>query len=160
MTVHPHACGEHPENHQSARHSAGSSPRLWGTQSPLAAAAPVVRFIPTPVGNTLLIGSALRSPPVHPHACGEHRLDDNLTNPRSGSSPRLWGTPAHGPRHRLPYRFIPTPVGNTFIVLPYICSSSVHPHACGEHVQRNNQQFKQFGSSPRLWGTPRQVLAN
>ncbi len=70
ITVHPHACGEHVEPGRS--HDAN-------------------RFIPTPVGNTVLSavghqatpGSSPRlwgtlyivtamDPTVHPHACGEH----------------------------------------------------------------------------------------
>ncbi|CAB1083930.1 hypothetical protein D1AOALGA4SA_11464 [Olavius algarvensis Delta 1 endosymbiont] len=32
--------------------------------------------------------------------------------------------------------------------------ASVHPHACGEHVNMMNNFFFSRGSSPRLWGTP------
>ncbi|CAB1083942.1 hypothetical protein D1AOALGA4SA_11476 [Olavius algarvensis Delta 1 endosymbiont] len=32
---------------------------------------------------------------------------------------------------------------------------SVHPHACGEHRRRRFLLAKEFGSSPRLWGTLR-----
>ncbi len=29
----------------------------------------------------------------------------------------------------------------------------VHPHACGEHVERPSLKIVEGGSSPRLWGT-------
>ena len=73
--------------------------------------------------------------------------------PAFGSSPRLWGTLKGTACYSLPWRFIPTAVGNagTFpflMVLP-----AVHPHGCGErwYDPSNHDQF--FGSSPRLWGT-------
>ena len=125
----------------------GSSPRLWGTRRPVRCAD--LRFIPTPVGNT------------HLHQLGQAR---------SGSSPRLWGTLVALPGHYLPVhphacgehrfagtpsgidRFIPTPVGNTVLIV--LCSHRppVHPHACGEHFPGAGMNAES-GSSPRLWGT-------
>ena len=71
--VHPHACGEHvPDGTRWSLYS-GSSPRMWGTHNPQVTDQLLMRFIPTHVGNTLSPASCLRSQPVHPHACGEHR---------------------------------------------------------------------------------------
>ncbi len=33
-------------------------------------------------------------------------------------------------------------------------SPTVHPHACGEHVQIHSHVQSIVGSSPRMWGTP------
>ncbi|ERY66999.1 hypothetical protein Q055_03876 [Pseudomonas aeruginosa BL01] len=33
-------------------------------------------------------------------------------------------------------------------------TSTVHPHACGEHLVSNCSQVARCGSSPRMWGTP------
>ncbi len=111
--------------------------------------------------------------PVHPRACGEHRLGKEPlavtsgSSPRrgehdasplhraavSGSSPRLRGTlrvRAIQPRHP---RFIPAPAGNTLAPLPSPCLVPVHPRACGEHEQRRLTRGPGFGSSPRLRGT-------
>ena len=71
------------------------------------------RFIPTPVGNTLVIGWEPILKPVHPHACGEHLGILNTRGGCPGSSPRLWGTPDLVPSKDFLLRFIPTPVGNT-----------------------------------------------
>ena len=71
----------------------------------------------------------------------------------TGSSPRLWGTPSSAPKVANSARFIPTPVGNTYRLPPYLRSISVHPHACGEHTFLFNSNYNPFGSSPRLWGT-------
>ncbi len=77
---------------------------------------------------------------------------------RAGSSPRLWGTrPARG---RIPHRcrFIPTPVGNTPPSGRCRTARPVHPHACGEHDCAPPDAIGGPGSSPRLWGTPAQLL--
>ena len=56
--------------------------------------------------------------------------------------------------HKLMRRFIPTPVGNTAGLRMVIAAQAVHPHARGEHVETAKRAVRQFGSSPRPWGTP------
>jgi len=93
-TVHPHACGEHTEVCGGTVHGRGSSPRLWGTHQVDQGMKRVDRFIPTPVGNTILFISFQPQIAVHPHACGEHILGQSVDLMSDGSSPRLWGTRA------------------------------------------------------------------
>ena len=50
-------------------------------------------------------------------------------------------------------RFIPTPVGNTYLRTHYRDKRTVHPHACGEHQRADANAEADAGSSPRLWGT-------
>ena len=72
----------------------------------------------------------------------------------AGSSPRLRGTrfqPA-GPRHIR--RFIPAPAGNTAGGAATRTKLSVHPRACGEHLDDREVWRLGVGSSPRLRGTP------
>ena len=70
-----------------------------------------------------------------------------------GSSPRTWGTqrPA-GVEGRLG-RFIPTHVGNTSEPDTRDATSTVHPHARGEHILYGADARYTAGSSPRTWGT-------
>ena len=70
-----------------------------------------------------------------------------------GSSPRPWGTRMTEPRTPTRTRFIPTPVGNTSGSTSTRSTSSVHPHARGEHAMRKHAQPSRGGSSPRPWGT-------
>ncbi len=66
----------------------------------------------------------------------------------------MWGTP---PPLFLPEdckRFIPTHVGNTSTRGRGGRGSTVHPHACGEHVDHQEDPREVAGSSPRMWGTP------
>ena len=112
-SVHPHARGEHSLCSCAAVACCGSSPRPWGTLTLVIGAVGMLRFIPTPVGNTPS-GSLVASPfAVHPHARGEHNCYDAGDPALPGSSPRPWGTrrAPHPPVAR--HRFIPTPVGNT-----------------------------------------------
>jgi len=131
----------------------GSSPRTWGTQQPILRASRFCRFIPTHVGNTPLRPSERGAPAVHPHARGEHALNDANGMAERGSSPRTWGT--HGPvrANRLILRFIPTHVGNTRTLAASGHDVAVHPHARGEHSDGNPYANLRPGSSPRAWGT-------
>jgi len=51
-TVHPHAGGEHCWDSAWAMSPIGSSPRGWGTLKNSTPRHPIIRFIPTRVGNT------------------------------------------------------------------------------------------------------------
>jgi len=53
--VHPHVCGEHSHSRHGFYRSAGSSPRVWGTSPHLFSVNELSRFIPTCVGNMLLL---------------------------------------------------------------------------------------------------------
>ena len=131
----------------------GSSPRLRGTWTAARGRACCLRFIPAPAGNIRPRAPSHRPIAVHPRACGEHvlpRLDQcrNL-----GSSPRLRGTSSSGLAGRTVGRFIPAPAGNIKGESTDHAKKSVHPRACGEHVQDVIERLDPDGSSPRLRGT-------
>ena len=54
-TVHPHGCGEHNYDKKDAPPYFGSSPRVWGTYHVVESPGKFWRFIPTGVGNILLL---------------------------------------------------------------------------------------------------------
>ena len=93
-------------------HDCGSSPRTWGTQVEPDVQRLVRRFIPTHVGNAAGSGGSRYRPTVHPHARGERGTVPTFIAAAGGSSPRTWGTPFAGRICSLPFRFIPTHVGN------------------------------------------------
>ena len=105
------------------------------------------------MGNTCDKTSGSCRSSVHPHACGEHNKNLLALYFGYGSSPRLWGTPRVGQRQRRERRFIPTPVGNTSESFFVDRLTTVHPHACGEHMGNMSCSTVKTGSSPRLWGT-------
>ena len=91
-SVHPHGRGEHTLQSSTADYNRGSSPRAWGTRSPVCAEHGEKRFIPTGVGNTSQQAVGHRLGAVHPHGRGEHFVLDGTVGARAGSSPRAWGT--------------------------------------------------------------------
>ena len=151
--VHPHARGEHSFNTSFVAPHRGSSPRAWGTHRTAFAGRLPNRFIPTRVGNTSLLLAKTGREPVHPHARGEHISIRRLFHEDAGSSPRAWGTLLTTELGEVNIRFIPTRVGNTFMVSLSVMSRAVHPHARGEHPRSVNGLTAGGGSSPRAWGT-------
>ena len=154
LPVHPHARGEHTAVWPRVRLPSGSSPRPWGTRNEINEGDECMRFIPTPVGNTVRPFPPSITDTVHPHARGEHSCTPFTNLPSHGSSPRPWGTLDPMPGAGSLTRFIPTPVGNTGICQHRGIARQVHPHARGEHRKLLAQLFHGHGSSPRPWGTP------
>ena len=152
--VHPHGRGEHARARPETTSPPGSSPRAWGTRRREASDEPLVRFIPTGVGNTDRSAASGRSRPVHPHGRGEHIVGALMTGLTSGSSPRAWGTLFNELGKVARPRFIPTGVGNTMRPRSLSRSNSVHPHGRGEHDIKQLLHGLVVGSSPRAWGTP------
>ncbi len=90
---------------------------------------------------------------VHPHGCGEQRVDMWYLYSPNGSSPRVWGTEKVAGFKTIFLRFIPTGVGNSMRNIPTEPSIPVHPHGCGEQFFIGFLKFFSHGSSPRVWGT-------
>ena len=126
---------------------------MWGTPVEGWLGGNMLRFIPTHVGNTTHNPKPGRENTVHPHACGEHKRAKLSLILGDGSSPRMWGTHQITKSKIYQTRFIPTHVGNTKEPVWMCGFQAVHPHACGEHVQRPLLFFREAGSSPRMWGT-------
>ena len=170
--VHPRACGEHAPPTIHTVPCSGSSPRLRGTRSEPFRDCRVRRFIPAPAGNTGADRSGCSGQSVHPRACGEHRMVQEVIRRMEGSSPRLRGTLYRNRSERTVRRFIPAPAGNTSsafsawtksTVHPRACGNTpadslgadddtVHPRACGEHGPCSAIHKPTVGSSPRLRG--------
>ena len=67
----------------------------------------------------------------------------------------MWGTLQFKKATSYKWRFIPTYVGNTYLLLFFTFHSPVHPHVCGEHELERHIHTLGRGSSPRMWGTLR-----
>ena len=76
----------------------------------------------------------------------------------TGSSPHAWGTLSRYFYDIKLTRFIPTCVGNTNHVAPYIRQQTVHPHMRGEHYPTVLIVSESYGSSPHAWGTLQQYM--
>jgi len=64
------------------------------------------------------------------------------------------GTLFNAPPPRRYRRFIPAHAGNTFKASDPVYLTAVHPRASGEHRFKQRGVFLDFGSSPRMRGTP------
>ena len=71
---------------------------------------------------------------------------------RNGSSPHAWGILPGRIAFRLPGRFIPTCVGNTFQLDRLPARPPVHPHMRGEYHTTAEAWGGEDGSSPHAWG--------
>ena len=116
----------------------GSSPRVRGT--PIRTAAHTIRnrFIPACAGNSQA-------------ECG-------TATPATGSSPRVRGTLQPGEEIGGFERFIPACAGNSIWRTASPPRSAVHPRVCGELRLVRAALFKAAGSSPRVRGTPVDVV--
>ena len=155
--VHPHARGERAYREFLKGQGHGSSPRPWGTPTAAGQQPGHPRFIPTPVGNAIVLPRGRRPAAVHPHARGERVSLEKGGQVYNGSSPRPWGTPPAFAARSGPPRFIPTPVGNAPHTLLSIAPRPVHPHARGERVAEALPLLSIHGSSPRPWGTLQRI---
>ena len=91
--------------------------------------------------------------------CGERLLQTVIFSSISGSSPRVRGTLAlFSPRFLSP-RFIPACAGNARQAYKGYAKHSVHPRVCGERSCRIINGLFENGSSPRVRGTPAQLLS-
>ena len=90
---HPRVCGEHWNCGEVAFRTAGSSPRMRGTQQLSAPLSHVSGIIPAYAGNTSTSCQECPSSGDHPRVCGEHTCDYVNANTTQGSSPRMRGTP-------------------------------------------------------------------
>ena len=140
LPVHPRACGELRSSTWSRVFSAGSSPRMRGTQCEMRAYALGQRFIPAHAGNSANC-CQLRCPlSVHPRACGELQAARRSSRCAFGSSPRMRGTLSNHCIFVRYLRFIPAHAGNSLHVMIVRgeltvnppSRITVHPRACGE----------------------------
>ena len=72
---------------------------------------------------------------VHPRGCGERRIKVRGKQRKTGSSPRVRGTPRRRVSGSCRRRFIPAGAGNAASAMASALAWSVHPRGCGERVQ-------------------------
>ena len=105
------------------------------------------------MGNSSGEPAARRRSAVYPHARGELPARSAYRSRERGLSPRPWGTLLGMFATANPFRFIPTPVGNSPHSLLRPCHTPVYPHARGELTGLSAQSGTAHGLSPRPWGT-------
>ena len=132
----------------------GSSPRMRGTLLFLRVFDQVHRIIPAHAGNSFSLLSFGAGVSDHPRACGELRLAFDMDGILGGSSPRMRGTQEMAKRILDVTRIIPAHAGNSPSWPRRRGRGTDHPRACGELDRLGYQLAEEFGSSPRMRGTP------
>ena len=156
---HPRVCGEHTMASSGVRACSGSSPRMRGTLVQSVDAERGDGIIPAYAGNTGTMFIVESAKGDHPRVCGEH-LDLHIQAVESaGSSPRMRGTRERHDRRFSRRGIIPAYAGNTYTWRRRCLRGRDHPRVCGEHVRFDFAPAADWGSSPRMRGTPYTVGA-
>ena len=150
---HPRACGERSGASFRTRGRSGSSPRVRGTLSGWTDSPAATRIIPARAGNAAGVGNSDFSRSDHPRACGERDFLRPGVRPRSGSSPRVRGTPVGPDPNVRVTRIIPARAGNAKLPSMDVYPPPDHPRACGERRRARTPILAWSGSSPRVRGT-------
>ena len=111
------------------------------------------RFIPACAGNSDSQALVRLDQAVHPRVCGELCMMSSPRSRRSGSSPRVRGTPARETNRARISRFIPACAGNSAASQAAWRIKTVHPRVCGELRATAIDDELENGSSPRVRGT-------
>ena len=114
--AHPRVCGENTYNLPNYVGELGSSPRVRGKRVSPPGPLRGPRLIPACAGKTLSTRKRPRPIRAHPRVCGENPDNHLDSGPHGGSSPRVRGKRASGPRGGQGTRLIPACAGKT----PYL----------------------------------------
>ncbi len=131
--VYPRWRGEHYPRYCSKQGVNGLSPLARGTHFVPVLINPVLRFIPSGAGNTIIERNYSREKPVYPRWRGEHAIDFRQRQVIAGLSPLARGTLGFLILSGCTVRFIPAGAGNTRLFNIYITIYSVYPRWRGEH---------------------------
>ena len=130
----------------------GSSPRVWGQANKWSVRSTNRGIIPTRVGTSCYVRSAVFACWDHPHACGDKTLTCGYVVVYRGSSPRVWGQVVSEMFSISAIGIIPTRVGTRTSPFRTAEKCKDHPHACGDKRQDLLMRLSRKGSSPRVWG--------
>ena len=139
---------------------AGSAPRVRGTPYHDQGVWLKMRFSPACAGNAPGLSRRRSRTPVQPRVCGERFTATGSMTSFAGSAPRVRGTPHYRAFMPHPVRFSPACAGNAQQLHAYIEYMSVQPRVCGERLLAGSHTLKQFGSAPRVRGTPAGRIAH
>ena len=134
---HPRACGAHTERKETAMEVAGSSPRMRGSHALQLQDGLVCGIIPAHAGLTSAAHSLRPAYRDHPRACGAHPMLSLCHFFKSGSSPRMRGSPGGLQEVRRRPGIIPAHAGLTSRPMNFPETRGDHPHACGAHTLQN-----------------------
>ena len=130
-SVHPHMRGANLSLQPLTFAMPGTSPHAWGKRLRAGRIETLFRYIPTCVGQTLILAVILISLPVHPHMRGANVIILGCCQGRVGTSPHAWGKHEVNFEREVVERYIPTCVGQTQKRPEQVRGLAVHPHMRG-----------------------------
>ena len=158
-TDHPRACGANLASRRFHHGLSGSSPRMRGKPPLSFSCWTAPRIIPAHAGQTCERHVAGGIPSDHPRACG---ANSGLTYPIpsvAGSSPRMRGKLECGHELAGLLRIIPAHAGQTVVFSHPVSCAPDHPRACGANQVEVAPFEPVSGSSPRMRGKHRVIVA-
>ena len=129
---HPHAYGDKTKIPHGLKHSAGSSPRVWGQAVQWNSTQCFFWIIPTRMGTRNPYPTGFRCFWDHPHAYGDKQESLYAVSRSIGSSPRVWGQGIQHSNNAVIVGLIPTRMGTSALFSPFLVSPWDHPHAYGD----------------------------
>ena len=154
---HPRGCGEKHADIRKAIADEGSSPRVRGKGSALAAPRWMPGIIPAGAGKSRPTGQRKEAQRDHPRGCGEKRAGVCQRSVHRGSSPRVRGKGgvcrARDPRLGI----IPAGAGKRPRSPAGRRWPRDHPRGCGEKKSAGSAMLPVMGSSPRVRGKARKL---
>ena len=150
---HPRGCGAHSTCRLASFPSSGSSPRVRGSLNEDLGKWVLDGIIPAGAGLTSELFDATIIARDHPRGCGAHHMAITEEQLKTGSSPRVRGSPA---TRRPPYALrgiIPAGAGLTRRHSIASSTRRDHPRGCGAHASKAFFKAVLAGSSPRVRGS-------
>ena len=151
---HPRGCRAHTYDANTSARVWGSSPRVRGSLWHEEARTLLVGIIPAGAGLTSLAPRPTLAAGDHPRGCGAHSRPAPFPFTKTGSSPRVRGSPHDSGGRGYFDGIIPAGAGLT---IGYSLAPSIgwdHPRGCGAHFSASRYIAKRLGSFPRVRGSP------
>ena len=115
-------------------------------------------IIPAHAGLTTVRTLPTRTPRDHPRACGAHNNNMWYEKAVRGSSPRMRGSQLREQCDAVALGIIPAHAGLTTTMKFLWVLTRDHPRACGAHQKQAITHIAPMGSSPRMRGSPWQMI--
>ena len=155
--VHPRVCGEALADAASMVPAAGPSPRVRGSLRRHLTVRHGRRSIPACAGKPPDSSPRDQQGRVHPRVCGEACGSGTRTQPPTGPSPRVRGSPVAPVPSTMVLGSIPACAGKPRSAAGACPREWVHPRVCGEAVCRRHGRVTATGPSPRVRGKQRHL---
>ena len=146
-------CGEQFFSNAFCTATAGSPPRVRGTEIRHFLKLKKLRITPACAGNSLAVTARWKAARDHPRVCGEQWVEGSACHKAVGSPPRVRGTVSRPFVCPLNFGITPACAGNSRFQDQFGSGYKDHPRVCGEQGLFLRRDTGEIGSPPRVRGT-------